>query len=55
MAAACAVRLRDSRGIDALLGATLSFAETTELADYTRMINAGLDELGALLRRDGIL
>jgi hypothetical protein len=55
MAVACAVRHRDSKGIDAFLGSALSFAGATELARYTRVIDAGLEELKVLLRRDGIL
>ncbi len=55
MALACAVLRSESHGIDAFLGAALSFADIDERAQYRRMAQTGLTELGALLRRDGVL
>lgn len=55
MAVACAVLKSEARGIDAFLGAALSFAEVHERASYRRMAQAGLAELAALLRMDGVL
>lgn len=55
MAAACAVRLRDTKGIDAFLGGALSFADTSDLDKYRRTIDAALDEIKALLQQDGLL
>lgn len=55
MAVAVAVLTARNSGIDKLLGATLSFAWPTERSNYRRMLESGLDELAALLERDGLL
>lgn len=55
MAVACAVLSAEQRGIDSFLGATLSFAPDADRQHYRRVVLAGLAELGALLRKDGLL
>lgn len=55
MAVACAVLFAEQKGIDSFLGATLSFAPDADRQPYRRVVLAGLAELGALLRKDGLL
>jgi len=55
MAAALAVLTVEEKGLDHFLGATLAFAQPGERTAYRQVLAAGLDELGALLRRDGVL
>lgn len=55
MAAALAVLTVEEKGLDHFLGATLVFAQPGERTAYRQVLAAGLDELGALLRRDGVL
>lgn len=55
MAMAMAVLNYEKRGIDAFLGGTLSFSSDEDRVKYRRVIQQGLDELAALLRRDGLL
>jgi hypothetical protein len=55
MAAAVAVLTARTGGLDKLLGATLSFASSTERSSYRNMLESGLGELASLLERDGLL
>jgi len=55
MAVAVAVLAARRGGLDKLLGATLSFASSTERPNYRRMLESGLGELATLLTRDGLL
>lgn len=55
MAAALAVLSVQEKGLDSFLGATLAFASLSERAKYRRVLDAGVDELHALLKRDGVL
>jgi hypothetical protein len=55
MAVACAVLASESNGIDAFLGASLSFAKQHERDAYRGVTKRALQELSALLRQDGIL
>lgn len=55
MAVACAVLAVEQRGIDSFLGATLTFASDTDRPHYRRVVEHGLAELAALLRKDGVL
>jgi hypothetical protein len=55
MAAALAVLAVRDRGIDRFLGATLAFASPEERTAYRQVLQAGIQELGALLQKDGIL
>jgi hypothetical protein len=55
MAAALAVLSVQEKGLDSFLGATLAFASLSERAKYRRVLGAGVDELHALLKRDGVL
>lgn len=55
MAAALAVLTVEERGLDRFLGATLGFATTDERSSYRRVLNDGLAEVEAVLRRDGVL
>lgn len=55
MAAALAVLSVQEKGLDAFLGATLGFAPPGERGEYRRVLETGINELHALLKRDGIL
>jgi hypothetical protein len=55
MAAALAVATVEEKGLDRFLGATLAFSRRDERAAYRGVLAAGIQELGTLLRRDGIL
>lgn len=55
MAVACAVLTAEQRGIDSFMGATLTFASDADRPHYRRVVEQGLAELAALLRRDGVL
>lgn len=55
MAVAVAVLTARNGGIDKLLGATLSFASSSERPKYRQMLEGGLKELAGLLERDGLL
>lgn len=55
MAAALAVLTVEQQGLDRFLGGTLAFASPAERPAYRQVLHAGIDELGALLRRDGVL
>jgi hypothetical protein len=55
MAAALAVIAVEDMGLDRFLGGTLAFARSEDRAAYRRVLGAGISELAALLRRDGIL
>lgn len=55
MAAAQAILDVRSRGLDRFLGATLAFAAPDERPAYRQVLSDGVDELAALLQRDGIL
>jgi hypothetical protein len=55
MAAALAVLAAREKGLDRFLGATLAFAPVQERPAYRQVLARGLDELEALLRRDGLL
>lgn len=55
MAAALAVLSVDEKGLDRTLGSTLAFASLDERPGYREVLKRGFDELGTLLRRDGIL
>ncbi len=55
MAAACAVLTANDKGIDAFLGATLSFADPHDKAAYRGVAERGLSEIADLLARDGML
>lgn len=55
MAAALAVLSAQTKGLDRFLGGTLAFSSLTERPDYRRVLHAGLGELEALLRGDGLL
>lgn len=55
MAAALAVLTVEQQGLDRFLGGTLAFAPLSERAEYRRVLGRGIEELGALLRRDGVL
>lgn len=55
MAVACAVLTAEQRGIDSFMGATLTFASDADRPRYRRVVEQGLAELAALLRRDGVL
>lgn len=55
MAAALAVLTVEEKGLDHFLGATLAFASHEERPAYRQVLGSGIEELGALLRRDGIL
>lgn len=55
MAAALAVLTVREKGLDRFLGATLAFAEPQARAAYRDVLASGIDELEALLQRDGVL
>ncbi|SDL61583.1 hypothetical protein SAMN05661010_02102 [Modicisalibacter muralis] len=55
MAVALAVLTVREKGLDAFLGASLAFAPRAERAEYRRVLSAGINELEALLRADGVL
>ncbi|GAB4062395.1 Qat anti-phage system QueC-like protein QatC [Uliginosibacterium sediminicola] len=55
MAAALAVLSAEERGLDSFLGGTLVFASPAERPAYRQVLQAGLAELAALLKRDGLL
>lgn len=55
MAAALAVVAVQSNGLDRFLGATLAFARHEDRQAYRRVLSAGVEELGVLLRKDGVL
>lgn len=55
MAAALAVLTVRNQGIDRFLGATLAFAPFHDRPEYRQMLEAGITELEALLRADGLL
>ena len=55
MAAALAVLTVEERGLDRFLGAALGFATRDERSSYRRVLNDGLAEVEAVLRRDGVL
>lgn len=55
MAAACAVLSSKAGGIDAFLGATLSFSADSERASFRGVALRGLAEIEALLARDGLV
>lgn len=55
MAAALAVLSARQKGLNRFLGGTLAFASLNERPLYRRVLQAGLDELEALLRGDGLL
>jgi hypothetical protein len=55
MAAALAVLEVRQKGIDRFLGASLAFAEPQTRSAYRDVLAGGIDELEALLQRDGIL
>jgi hypothetical protein len=55
MAAALAVLSAQAKGLDRFLGGTLAFSSLTERPAYRRVLHAGLGELEALLRGDGLL
>lgn len=55
MAVACAVLATEKNGIDAFLGATLSFAGQGDRANYRDVAGRALSELAALLKQDGVL
>ena len=54
MAAALAVVAVEERGLDRFLGATLAFALPAERPAYRQILQAGIEELAVLLRRDGL-
>lgn len=55
MAAALAVLSVRQKGLDKFLGASLAFAEPAARAAYRNVLASGIDELEALLQRDGVL
>lgn len=55
MAAALAVLTVEEHGLDHFLGGTLTFASPAERPAYRQVLSDGIDELGTLLRRDGLL
>lgn len=55
MAAALAVLTVEQQSLDRFLGASLAFAHPSERVQYRRVLGKGIEELGALLRRDGVL
>ena len=55
MAAALAVLTVREKGLDRFLGASLAFAAPAERPRYRSMLQAGIDELAALLQHDGVL
>ncbi|MNL81060.1 hypothetical protein D3C87_2080700 [compost metagenome] len=55
MAVACAVLAMEAKGIDAFLGATLSFSNQNERAEYRDVAERALLELSTLLKQDGVL
>jgi hypothetical protein len=55
MAAALAVLTVQRKGLDQFLGASLAFASREDRAAYRQVLSDGINELGALLRRDGVL
>lgn len=55
MAVAVAVLTARRGGVDKLIGATLSFATSTNRPKYRQMLENGLSELEALLTKDGLL
>jgi hypothetical protein len=55
MAAALAVLSAQANGLDRFLGGTLAFSSLAERPAYRRVLHAGLGELEALLRGDGLL
>ena len=55
MAAALAVLSVREKGLDRFLGGTLAFAPSQERAAYRQVLGDGIDELKALLERDGVL
>lgn len=55
MAAALAVLTVREKGIDRFLGASLAFAPPEERDAYRQVLQAGINELEALLQTDGIL
>ncbi|ABF09045.1 Qat anti-phage system QueC-like protein QatC [Cupriavidus metallidurans] len=55
MAVACAVLATEANGIDAFLGATLSFATQNERVHYRDVAERALLELSTLLKQDGVL
>lgn len=54
MAAAQAV-LTQGKGLNRFLGASLAFAAPQDRQAYRQVLAAGIDELSALLQRDGVL
>lgn len=55
MAAALAVLNVRKQGVEKFLGASLAFASAQEHVHYKNVINQGIDELEALLKRDKLL
>lgn len=55
MAAALAVLTVEQQGLDRFLGGTLAFASPAERLAYRQVLHAGIEELGVLLRKDGLL
>lgn len=55
MAAALAVLTVEQKGIDRFLGGTLAFASPSERIAYRQVLSSGVEELGMLLRKDGLL
>lgn len=55
MAAALAVLTVRQKGLDNFLGASLSFAGVLERPAYRQVLQSGIGEMEALLRRDGLL
>lgn len=55
MAAALAVLNVRKQGVEKFLGASLTFASVQERVHYKNVINQGIDELEALLKRDKLL
>lgn len=55
MAAALAVLTVQEKGLDRFLGGTLTFASHAERPAYRKVLQKGINELAALLRRDGVL
>lgn len=55
MAAALAVLTVRQKGLDHFLGASLSFASIHERPAYRQVLQSGIGEMEALLRRDGLL
>lgn len=54
MAAALAILTVEEHGLDRFLGGTLAFASPADRPAYRQVLRAGIDELAALLRRDGV-